>query len=903
MIRDAHSALHASFLLLAGLMLAACQAQAPESRSAGADPGAAPDGRLPGDVVPQAYRLELTVRPARDRFSGQVDIALDVRKAVDGFWMHGQRLDVGEADLILASGKRLPVDYTQVNDDGVVRIELGRQIAPQRARLVISYSAGLNPGLRGLYSVREGGDAYAFTQFESTYARLAFPAFDEPGYKTPFDLILNVPRDQVAIGNTPEIETTPAENGLKRVRFARTRPLPTYLVALAVGPLDVVEAPDIPPNAVRERPLRLRGVTARGKSGKLDFALAHAGEFVALLEEYFDIPYPYRKLDIIAVPDFSAGAMENVGAHTFREELLLEDDAPVDQRRRYASVMAHELAHNWFGNLVTMQWWDDLWLNEAFATWMAYRTVEEWNPEYQGEMARLKRLFPAMDEDTLGTARKIRQPITGHDDIVNAFDGITYGKGGAVLEMFEHYLGAETFRDGVRDYLTSFADGNATADDFITAIARQSSPAVGSAFRSFLTQGGLPVLDVALDCSDPGAAIAVSQSRYLPLGSSASPDRQWGVPACMRMAAGGEIGELCVLVESARATHELASCPDWLMPNADFAGYYQWRLPPEGYRALNEHAQALTATEQFAVARSIRAAFFAGEMDTAQAFELLRPLAFSPRPEVASAPMPFIEFVLDHLLRDTPALAAGRREAAALYRQVNAAGAFDPAAMAHLSSDADRVFLIDVAVFKARWARDPAVREEAAARGRAWLGTGEALHPDAVSPEGRPLALEMAVQVGGADIFQRVLDHFMRSRDALFRGMALKALGRATDPELARRARELALNDALRDNEIRTLLAEHFEEPDNRDAGWAWFEANIEALIARMPPLHANGISRFGEGFCSEEKAAEVEAFLQPYMQSLTGGPRNLAKSVERIRLCAATVAQQKAGAIARFRD
>ncbi|MDH3727701.1 MAG: M1 family metallopeptidase, partial [Myxococcales bacterium] len=330
-----------------------------------------PEGRLPEGVRPTGYQLTLTIVPSTDGFSGKAVIGLELDEPATGIWMHGQGLNV-TAIHAHRGDAHITATWEQRTNDGVARVEFGEELPAGRATLHIEYTAGFDHPLRGLYKVESDGRAYAFTQFESISARLAFPSFDEPRFKTPFDTTLIVPADQFAAANTLVDGAIELPDGLQRVHFKPTPPLPTYLIAWAVGPLDVAAGPPVPRSEMRLHAIPLRGIAAHGQGDRLRYALDRTGEFVEILEGYFATPYPYQKLDVVAVPDFGAGAMENVGLITFREWLLLIDGrrATEHQRRAFAYVMAHELAHQWFGNLVTMPWWNDVWLNEAFATWM-----------------------------------------------------------------------------------------------------------------------------------------------------------------------------------------------------------------------------------------------------------------------------------------------------------------------------------------------------------------------------------------------------------------------------------------------------------------------------------------------------------------------------------------------------
>ncbi|MBC7172964.1 MAG: M1 family peptidase, partial [Polyangiaceae bacterium] len=492
---------HAAFLLIVGCSCGTEPRPSSPSSASEADlpdgpPPAAPsDFRLESGVRPTAYRVELTIDPATERFRGRTSIAIASDAPRRAIFLHAKGLRVTTAAVRLPDGSARPARFAEVRGDGLAVLHTRDELPRGELELLIEYDAPFGSSLQGLYKVRDGGGSYAFTQFEATSARAAFPSFDEPSFKAPFEITLLVPTGLAAVSNAPEAART-TEGSFDRVTFERTPPISTYLVALAVGPLDIVEGGELPPNAVRPTPLRLRGIAARGRGRQLGPALEKVEPILRALEQYFGVPYPYAKLDLIAVPDFAAGAMENVGLVAFRETLLLLDThAPSWQQRSVDYVMAHELAHMWFGNLVTMEFWDDLWLNEAFATSMSYRAIAETHPEYRPALAELAAIESAMDIDAHVSARRIRQPIESEHDVRNAFDAITYRKGAGVLRMFERYIGPVAFREGIRAYLEEHREGNATSTDLVRALERASGMELGAAFASFLDRPGLPLVE------------------------------------------------------------------------------------------------------------------------------------------------------------------------------------------------------------------------------------------------------------------------------------------------------------------------------------------------------------------------------------------------------------------------
>ncbi|MBT8469659.1 MAG: M1 family metallopeptidase [Deltaproteobacteria bacterium] len=842
-----------------------------------------PAGPLPDGTRPTRYRLSVTIIPEQDRFSGTSTIGIELDEPSATIWMHGQGLDVTSIYATHAMA-RIPATWTPRTTDGVVRVDLQEPLPAGRSTLHVEYSAGFDTPLRGLYRVESAGNAYAFTQFESISARLAFPCFDEPRFKTPFEVTLTIPAGQFAAANTPIERAIELPDGLQRVSFAPTLPLPTYLVAWAVGPLDVVVGPAIGATKARPLPIPLRGIAARGQGERLRHALDRTGPFVLALENYFGIPYPYRKLDLVAVPDFAAGAMENVGLITFREWLLLleEGRATEGQRRAFAYVLAHELAHQWFGNLVTMPWWDDIWLNEAFATWMGNKVVQKLHPEYRVDLGELASTQRAMRLDSLGSARSIRQPIETNHDIKNAFDSITYEKGGAVLAMFERWMGAEAFRDGIRLYLRRHEGGTATSADLLAALDEVSDRDVTQPFLSFLNQPGVPLVTGAADGScDAGVrTLQLSQERYLPIGSSGDSDRIWDIPLCIRHAA----GTTCTSLSSARARVDLPGCPSWWMPNADGAGYFRFSMSVEDWTRLRTQGfRELSDRGRLAVADSVEASFDRGVMD----IELLLPWfsdwVESPLRQLAVAPMRPLRFLIDDAsppaLRGTVTAYAGQ-----LYRK-----RYRQLGWRSRPADSSDTKLLREAVirFMVMDVRDKNGRARAARLGRRYIGYRSKPNRSVVDPQLAGLVLATAVQDGDEGLFDHLLVLLESSNDATSRSRILSALGHADTPDLSARTLDLALDPRLRVNEIRHVLRTQFRNAQTRDRAWEWLTENFDALAARFGSGELGASPWHAASFCSREAAAEVERFFEPRVAELSGGPRNLAGAVGAILLCA----------------
>ncbi len=863
---------------------------------------AAPTGKLPSGVAPLAYRLDLSIIPDRERFAGAVEIDLQVDQPTQRIYLHALSIAVKSVDFRSSEGVTVPATFRSFDNTGVAALELDAPIAAGRYVTRIVYDAPFDTQLKGLYRVHAGDQDYAFTQFEAIAARQAFPCFDEPRFKTPFQVRLTVRATDRAIANTSEIGAELLPDGLRSVRFATTEPLPTYLVAFAVGPLDVIDAPPIAANDVRARPLPFRAIAVQGKGKDLAHAIAHTPAMVAELEGYFGIAYPYDKLDIIAVPDFAAGAMENAGAITFREPLLLLDAlrATEGQRRGFAYVMAHELAHQWFGNLVTMPWWDDIWLNEAFATWMGYRVVQALHREHHAEIDLLEHVQFAMSQDSLASARVIRQPIETSHDILNAFDAITYSKGGGVLSMFERYLGPEVFRQGIRQYMTAHRFGTATTIDLIAALSAAHGHDLQAAFGTFLDQAGVPLLETRLECTPEASRLHLTQSRYVPLGSTAERERVWNVPLCVRWGVGDKTDQTCSLIEQRQSVVTLPVCPDWFLPNADASAYVRFALAaPDLERLPTRGLGRLNVREQLALVDALSSGFAAGSVDAKALLSMAKVLAAQSERAVVTAPMGWLAFAREHADSE-----AQRSKIEAFGRTLYTPHKKRLGWVETPDDDGEtRLLRAEVLGFLALEAQDTAVRREAVKRGRAYLGLGSdgAIHPEAVATDLVDVVLTVTVQEGNEKLFDHVVKLLHGSADAVLRDRLLGALGGTRDPVLSARALALGLDPAVRVNETLTPLSRQLREPTRRDAAWTWLTQNIEGVLSKVGPARGGRMPWLGATFCATDGQEKVRALFTPRLETLNGGPRNLNGALEAIALCAAKVDAQRASTAAFF--
>ena len=700
-----------------------------------------------------------------------------------------------------------------------------------------------------------------------------------------------MPENHVAISNSPELSSE-AVSGMKSVHFAPTKPLPTYLVAFAVGEFDVVEWADLPATEIRTRPLPLRGIAAKGNGEQLAYALEGTNAIVTALENYFGTPYPWAKLDILAVPDFASGAMENAGAITYRETLLLFDDTATPARkRRYKMVHAHELAHQWFGDLVTPSWWNDIWLNESFATWMAHVAMDMAEPDGNFRRDLLSRGLQVMASDSLVNARQIRQPILSNNDIATAFDGITYSKGGAVLSMFENFLGRQDFRQGVRNYMDEFQYGTATADDFIHHLAAastsQSREVVIASFNSFLEQAGLPLVEIATECKDDIVNIHLKQSRYFPLGSKGNREQQWTMPVCLRLGNADETSTSCLLLTEKEQSFELSqTCPDWFIPNANSAGYYRFSMSEQDWTNLLASSDKQNTNEMMAMLGSLTGSFNSGDLDVATLMSITPQLIASPDWQVATAPMEQMNFMYNRMANEGQKQALEQRFNGFYATKLEDSGL-------HATQNRDDAQLQAALVeFLAQTAKQPALRSALVSMARAYTGyeSDGLVHPEAANPIIVGIALTVAVDEWGENFVDHLVQLIFDSTDAVIRDRMITAIGNTKDPEKSTEIRDLVFSEQLRDNEIYNILFPQAKMEETREATWLWFQQNIERIMARMPEDYWGHLTTVGSNFCDTEKQDEVENFFAERVNSMTGGPRNLAKTLEGIDLCVAKV-------------
>jgi len=849
-----------------------------------------PKLRLGDAVRPRRQALELTVVPSQETFAGVADIDVDFAVETAVFWLNGRDLTINEASL--AAGGAVSQARILRGDDDLIGFSFDRPVRPGPGYLGVAYTGVLNrKDNLGLFVQQDGGEWYAFSQFEPLGARRAFPSFDEPSFKIPWTVKLRVPKDVVALSNTPESGSSAGADGLKTVSFRETPPMPSYLVAIAVGPFDLVEAG----RAGRQHtPVRI--VTPRSRTADARWAASTTPVILKLLEDYFDIPYPYAKLDLVAVPiTVGFSAMENAGLVTFRQSILLRkpEDENVSSRRSFAEVCAHELAHMWLGDLVTAAWWDDIWLNEAFASWMKAKVIEKWKPEWDANVGRITSRGRAMSADSLSTARRIRQSIESNNDIVSAFDPITYSKGEAILEMFEAWVGEDTFRRGVHQYLLERSWQNATARDFLATLSAAAARDVATPFSTFLEQTGVPVVSAELVCSPGRPHLLLSQRPYRPTGSKDNSAKIWQIPVCVESS--GTLGRRkCILLTdtSTDLPLEESTCPDRIHPNAQGAGYY--RVAYRGdllLRLLKDGGAHLSLVDRVSLVQDVSALVHSGDLKVGEALAMVPALLKGSDRHVVSATASLVRSATQNgeLIpsAERPRLA---RFVRAMYGEQAAALGWT----AKAGEDEDtRLLRASVVPFVSNLGQDPGLGKEAVRLASLWVEDSKAIDADIVAP-----VLSAATWNGDRRLFERFHDEAKKEKDPFRRQRLLASLGSFRERDLASDALPLVLDDRFDPRESLTVLLGLFREPQTRDIANGFLRQHFDAISSRLPQEGRTYLLFAAAGICDAEHKADFEAFFTPRVAQFPGAPRALAQHLEEIDLCAAFRGAQQTSAV-----
>jgi aminopeptidase N/puromycin-sensitive aminopeptidase len=806
--------------------------------------------RLPGVARPQHYTLQLAPDLHAATFTGEETIDLTLAQAVDSIVLNAWQLKF-DAVTAETDGKTLTAQVSL--DPGLqqVRFRFARKLAAGPVKLKIAYSGILNGELRGFYLSRTAKRNYAVTQFEPTDARRAFPSFDEPAYKATFDVSLIVPQGDTAIGNTNLVSDTPGPiAGEHTITFARTPKMSTYLVAFLVGDFKCLSG--------SSDGVPIRACATPDKVQLAQFALSGAEFFLHYYDDYFGIKYPMPKLDMIAIPDFEAGAMENFGAITYRETAMLVDEktASVRAKKVVAVDVAHEMAHQWFGDMVTMAWWDNVWLNEGFATWMSNKPLAAWKPEWeipQDEAAELNR---TLDLDGGRVTRAIRSRAETPGEINEMFDGIAYGKAAAVLLMTENYLGEAPFRAGVHRYLRAHLYGNATAEDFWNALQSSSGKPVARIMASLVEQPGEPLLTFG---SVHDGKVEVTQKRFF-LNPKDSEDLQqsWVLPVCMKNSAGRSE---CPVLSADTQRLPVPQAPVFY-GNAGGKGYFRSRYSSADYQQLVRTVEAsLTPSERITFLGSQWAQVRAGVSTLGDFLDLAAAVRDDDSSFVISTVSTALR-VIDQQVASTPEEHA---EIAAWVRKN-----FAPA-LARLGAPAageapDKSLLRAVLYgLLGNIGGDPRIIADARQVSDQYLRD-----PASVDPTLAATALNVAAHNGDAAFFEQLQRVSQMDADPQLREQAFRALASFRDAALVVRALDYALSAQVKNQDSLTVVQLEMRDRRTRDMTWQYVQQNWPRVEAQITTWMGGSLVESMGSFCSADRSSQVTEFFKEHAVSAT---------------------------------
>ncbi|MEC9466744.1 MAG: M1 family metallopeptidase [Myxococcota bacterium] len=838
--------------------------------------------RVDPDVIPTHYRVHLELDPAQADYRGTVSIDITLQSPKKILWLHSLKHTIEKATLTSSAGMVIELTPERAVTDWL-GLRSAAPMGPGQHTLDLTFRGTMSNPLFGMYRTQDADDWYIFTQMEPLGAREALPCFDEPQFKTPFDWTMTVPAGQHAFFNSPIIGRT-KKDGRETIRYATSMPLPTYLLALAAGPLEVLHRPEHDLKRPDGSTLPIRIITARGQSAKAELALRETKTILGITEDYFGLPYPYAKLDLVAVPDFAAGAMENPGLITYRDSLLLFEEESVTQAqlRSYANTHAHELAHIWFGDYVTMAWWDDLWLNEAFATWFAAKAVSKYRPDWNNQTDSIGWFTWVMEQDSSPRARRIAEPIKTRGDIENAFDGITYGKGYAVLAMFEKLIGEDAFRDGVRAYINEHAWGNATRDDLLRALQKAGGrDDFSTSFQTFLNQAGVPLVTVEPGaCTDRGRTVALSQRRWQPLGGEALEQHTWQLPICLR--GDRTTDPVCTVLDRATGSIVLPGCPKMVQPNPDGTGYLLWKLPVEDLQKLIAALPSFPEIDRLSAMSNLRMLYQSGAMAISDLLTVMPGLIKDPSPRVRLSAVRLISEL-------GSMLAPEEREGWYAYLGRLVHPVVEELGWGDDDVDAPRELWrlrSTVLSLAARGPGSASVIAGARARTHAFLAGQE------VKRETIGTALEIAAEHGDEALFERLRVAFEAERDPFKRRSLRRGLTSFHQPELYERVLNYAFSDALRANERSGFIRGPTRDYRSRDAAWSWISQRMESVRKLLPSNDARYLPYLLSSFCNQQALEELERVFEPWMPEgsdpVEGIERHFAASRNGLKRCLA---------------
>lgn len=836
--------------------------------------------RLPETARPDNYKLTFTPDLENAKFEGDETIAIHVLKPTNEITLNA--VDIDFHDVTITSGGAMQkATVGPEKDKEMVVLSVEKALAEGPATIHITYTGILNSEMRGLYLGKDDqGRKYASTQFESTDARRAFPSFDEPDYKATFDITAVADKGLAAISNQKVISDTPGPGDKHTVKFATTAKMSSYLAALVVGNFEYIEG------EADGIPIRVYATTGKNTKEMGKFALESAEHVMRYYDKYFGIKYPYGKLDLVGIPDFSAGAMENTGCITFREVILLIDEkqGSVDLKKTIASVIAHEMAHQWFGDLVTMKWWDDVWLNEGFATWMSSKPVQAWRPEWNFKLDDVSATGGSLNVDSLANTRPIHQAADTPAQIQELFDGIAYGKTAAVLRMLEAYLGEQTFQAGVNAYLKQHQYANATAADFWNAQAKTSRKPVDQIMPTWVKQPGAPIINAKAQCSGNSTNVTLSQQRYYFDRSkfSESNDQVWQVPLCLKGSAGDTAR--CELLTKKEETFSLPGCSTWVLGNAGAAGYYRVGYQPEVVHSMASDAETkLTPAERIGLQNDIWASVRVGREPVGDYLAFAQGVQSDRNRAVLEDVLGRLNFIGQYLVSDSD------RDGYRSWLRQFLRPAMNEVGWEPKPGDSDEQKTLRSRLFNALGydARDPEALSEARK-----IADKALADPSSVDHELAGGTFGLAAINGGPDFYDKLMAAMKNPKSPEEYYMYFFTLPQFTDTKLLQRTLDFAISPDVRSQDALQLVTSVLANPAGQQLAWDFIRQHWSEMEKAGGPFASAQVVGATSVFCAAGLRDQVTEFFSAH--KVASAERSYKQSIERINNCVDLKTQQE---------
>jgi puromycin-sensitive aminopeptidase len=836
--------------------------------------------RLPASVRPHHYDIRLEPDLKNFTFSGDETIAIEIHQPVQEILLNALELEIDEVT-VSRDGESVKgkAELDAVNERAILAFP--RKLEPGKWSLRIRFRGILNDKLHGFYRSQYKDPAgqthtIATTQFEATDARRALPCWDEPAAKATFKLTLIIDHNLAAISNTAIESEKALGNGKKEVTFRQTIKMSTYLLAFVVG-----EFKSTAPVDAGGAPLRVWFVP--GKEALTRYATEIGAFSLKFFANYYGIKYPGDKLDLIAIPDFAAGAMENLGAITFRETALLVDQKTASRAEleRVADVVSHENAHMWFGDLVTMQWWNGIWLNEAFATFMEMLAVDAWKPQWERWVSFGLSRGAAMAVDGLNSTRSIEYPVHSPSDAGGMFDVLTYEKGASVLRMLEQYLGAEEFRKGISLYLREHEYANAETGDLWDALEKSSRQPVRKMMDTWIFQPGFPIIGVEKGAD--GRSIKLSQSRFLYMRGTGPGSEQWHVPLMIKASTGNGISEHKLLLTSGDSTLELPGPIQWVIVNEGGYGFYRVRYSSELLGSITGALNKLSPIERFGLVSDTWAAVVAGLAPLRDFFSMADKFRDETDLNVWRAILggfSYLDTVVDQQHR--PALQAEVRRL--LTPAVQRLGWEPKAGESELQSQLRGNLIGALGV--------QGDDQQVQARARE-LYAQYKREPGSVDNNIVPALIAIVAHTGTDADYREFKERFKTARTPQDEQRYLYALADFQRPELLRDAMAMTLNGEVRTQNAPYLMMELLMNTECRYEAWGYLKQNWDKMIEHYPE---NAIPRLCGGITSlVDRESDVDEFFKTH--KVKQGGRTVEQHLERLHIAVAFKKREIAGA------